>query len=138
MKKELTILLLFLGCFHFSKAQTILSGKVTDEDSREELIAANVIIQQNGVFIAGVSTDFNGNYQIKLEPGNYEITVFLLGYPTHLIKNIIAKDRSTKIDIPLKLCPELDYLIVKTYDNSKNRIIKVIFSYVKFSNFINF
>ena len=95
-----------MAAFIFPLHNPFLSGKITDEETGETLIAANVIVQQNGVFITGVSTDFDGNYKINLDPGTYEIIVSFLGYPNHLVKNIeILKDHTIKkIDLLLKQC----------------------------------
>jgi hypothetical protein len=44
--------------------QTSLQGKVTDADSGEPIMLANVVLFQNGVFITGGESDFDGNYRI--------------------------------------------------------------------------
>ena len=54
-----------------SEAQTSLYGKITDAETGEELIGANVIVEQNGVFKAGTITDFNGIFIVDIDPGTY-------------------------------------------------------------------
>lgn len=91
MTKQLTLLALIL-CFNYiSKAQTSLQGKITAADTGEELISANVVAVRNGAFVAGVSTDFNGNYSISLDPGTYDVEVSYLGYPNHLVVGVVVK-----------------------------------------------
>ena len=63
MKTFFTILLSAILAFTLS-AQTSLVGKITAAETGEDLIGANVILEKNGVFVIGTSTDFNGNYKI--------------------------------------------------------------------------
>ena len=57
-----------------------LSGTVTDQDSKEPLTGANIIV--NGT-TKGAVTDYNGDYSINgLSEGSYEIIVSYLGYST--------------------------------------------------------
>ncbi len=111
--------LLFSTIFSFSiSVQTSLQGKVTAGDTGEELISANIVIKQNGVFVAGVSTDFNGNYRINLDAGTYDVEVSYLGYPNNLIQGVVVKPGLANIlDIEMTE-PEgviLDEIVVKEY-----------------------
>jgi Carboxypeptidase regulatory-like domain len=102
MKKQLTILILLLGISFYSLAQTNLQGKVTASETGEEIISANLVIKKNGIFVAGVSTDFNGNYSINLDPGTYDVTVSYLGYPDNLIMGVVIKvDQVNKLNVQL-------------------------------------
>jgi Ca-activated chloride channel family protein len=99
MKNLFTVL--FSTVFALSlSAQTSLQGKVTAGDTGEELISANIVLKKNGVFIAGVSTDFNGNYSLNIDAGTYDVTVSYLGYPDNLIQGVVViPGQANKLDI---------------------------------------
>ena len=81
MKKQMTKLLLLLFTLPgVLLAQTTgsLLGVVTDGETDEALIGANVIVLESGV---GAATDINGTYAIEgIKPGNYTIRVSYIGY----------------------------------------------------------
>jgi hypothetical protein len=60
--------------------QAILNGHVTDAENGEELAGANVVIYKNGVLKQGSSTDFDGEYSITIDGGNYDIEIMYAGY----------------------------------------------------------
>lgn len=92
------ILLSFLFCvflFSFCFAQTSVQGKVTVEDTAEDLIGANISFKKNGDFITGVATDFDGNYKINIDPGTYDIVASYIGLSDMQINGIIVKNQQT-------------------------------------------
>ncbi len=100
--KQFTFFTLLFCFIPFLNAQTILQGKVTASDTGEELISANIVLKQNGIFRAGVSTDFNGDYRINLDPGTYDVEVSYLGYPTNSILGVIVKpNQVNKLDVQM-------------------------------------
>jgi predicted transcriptional regulator len=74
----LIFLIFFLGIGNVS-GQNSLNGKVVDAESLEPLEFATVFIN-NSTF--GGITDRNGNFQINIPPGNYELVISYLGYQT--------------------------------------------------------
>jgi len=83
-------------------AQISLNGKVTDGDTGEELIGANIQLKKNNILEGGVSTDFNGNYSINLDAGTYDVIVSYLGYPVQMIKGVIViVNKANKLDIQM-------------------------------------
>jgi len=87
MKKILllAVLFLFLGAL---KAQNIsVSGTISDELSGETLIGANVVYATG----KGVVTDIEGNFEIKLMPGNYTLKISYIGYDNQQIKITVDK-----------------------------------------------
>ncbi len=117
MKKSFFFNLLFLFSIA-AIAQTSLSGKITDVDTGEELIGANVTIIQNGNFVTGTSTDFDGNYKVNLDPGSYDIEIVYVGFPPKKITGVIItaeQDNSLNISlggsIELVACPSIIYTI---------------------------
>ena len=102
MKKILSIVLLSI-VFAFSQ-KTNLTGVITDKDSRDPLIGANVIINGNGVN-TGAATDFNGHYSIQNIPaGSYVIKVTYIGYGDYKSKVNLSSDESINtFDIQLTI-----------------------------------
>ncbi len=69
-------------------AQTVLSGKVTDEATKEDLIGASVKITKGGEVVKGAITDFNGEYRIPLDPGKYDVEVSYTGYTASRVSGV--------------------------------------------------
>ena len=72
-----------------------LNGQITDSDSGEPLIGANVIIEGNGLN-TGAATDAQGNYLIEgVSPGSYEIKISYIGYSDFTTTLDISSETST-------------------------------------------
>lgn len=107
MKKVLylfPVVLLTFALFAFSHQGTSLEGKITDKDTGDPIPFANVTLYQNGKIIAGVQSDFEGNYSFtNYDPGTYGVEASYLGYASTQIKGVkIKAGRVTKVDISLK------------------------------------
>ena len=112
----LTLSLLLVASLTF--AQTSITGKISDKDTGEDMIAANIIVKKNGVFIQGETTDIDGNYSIRLDPGTYDIEVSYTGYPTQQITGVVANaGQATKVDVQLSVGTGnvLDDIVVTGY-----------------------
>jgi outer membrane receptor protein involved in Fe transport len=113
-------LLLLLSCLLLgsaASAQTSLRGKVTDGETGEALIFANVVLEKNGVFIAGQQTDFDGNYSIpNIDPGNYDLKVSSIGYGTQLVENVrVNAGQANFVDVKLNPGITMDVIEVVEY-----------------------
>ncbi|HWP81959.1 MAG TPA: TonB-dependent receptor [Bacteroidota bacterium] len=77
-----------------------LRGRVTDKESGEPLIGANVVIEGTSL---GASTDLNGDYIIlSIPPGTYTVRASYIGYAPFSISNIrISSNITTTVDIQL-------------------------------------
>jgi outer membrane receptor protein involved in Fe transport len=103
----LTLSLLLVASLTF--AQTSLTGKVSDKDTGEEMIAANIVVSKNGVFIRGETTDIDGNYKIRVDPGTYDMEISYTGYATQKITGVIASaGKLTRVDIQISSGELLD------------------------------
>ena len=71
-----------------------LTGQITDSQSGEPLIGANVIIDGNGVN-TGAATDYNGDYRIEIPAGSYKIKISYIGYSDFTSDINISSDAST-------------------------------------------
>lgn len=92
MKKFITFsILLFISVFLSTSvfAQVgagKLAGKITDSDTEEALIGANIIILNTSL---GAACDLDGNYFIlNITPGTYDVQVSFVGYSSKIIKQV--------------------------------------------------
>ena len=97
MKKvQLTFVFsLILSCIF---AQSIITGKVTSGDG-EGLIAANVaVFNPDGKdVIAGAATEYDGNFELKLEAGTYDLQFSYIGFEDKWMKNVVLKTGEKKV-----------------------------------------
>ena len=85
--KIYTVLLLMLFAFSFAVAQTgRVAGKVTDKETGEPLIGANIIIVGSSF---GAASDINGEYTIRqIPPGIYSVKASYIGYQDVTVSNV--------------------------------------------------
>jgi len=99
MKIFYLIISLLFSISTFSQSASIY-GKITDKESGEELIYANIVLFQNGVFAIGGSTDFEGNYSLPVDPGIYEMRISYTGYVDKKITDIlVGTAQKVKLDV---------------------------------------
>ncbi len=106
----LSLSLLLLSGVVFS--QTTIVGTITEPDGNPA-ISANVVLERGGVFIQGVSTDFDGKYQINgIEPGTYDIRASYVGFNDKVIQGVLISNKENVIDIVLS-APGVDLKVVE-------------------------
>lgn len=102
MKKNLTFfaLLILFGSLIIAQTTGKISGKVTDEETGEPLIGANVLIE--GTYL-GAATDIDGQFFIlNIPPGTYSVKVTSMGYSSKLIEGIsISVNRTFSLEVSL-------------------------------------
>lgn len=102
MKRKITILffLLFLPTFVLAGTVGKIQGKVTDLQTGEPLIGANVLVVGTSF---GAATDVDGVFTINnLNPGVYTLKTSYLGYKTVTISNIrVNVDLTSEVDFKL-------------------------------------
>ena len=103
MNKTLKI---FPLLFTIALAQKNISGTISDDNSGEPLIGANVIISSDD-FNTGAATDQNGYFIINSVPnGDYDIRVSYIGYGDYQNKISITDNSTTdelELDIKLRI-----------------------------------
>lgn len=74
-------------------AQRTISGKITDDNSGEEMIGATVkLLKKDSTQVKGVTTDMNGNFKLTAPAnGQYVLKVSSVGYKT-LTKSVTVKN----------------------------------------------
>ncbi|WP_297801596.1 carboxypeptidase-like regulatory domain-containing protein, partial [uncultured Polaribacter sp.] len=120
MKKILFITLLALSQFINAQDKGTLKGLLTDkETSNEPLPFANIIIKGTAI---GTTSDFDGNYFLKVPAGNHIVIFSFLGYK-EVEKSFSIKDGET-ITINQLLSAEegvaLDDIIIKTSSSKES------------------
>lgn len=84
-------------------AQTSLQGKITEEETGEPLIGAYIVLNKNGVFVTGTSTDIDGNFNIpNVDPGTYDVEVSYTGFQRKQITGIrVLAGKANRVDATL-------------------------------------
>ena len=92
-----------------------LEGKITDKNTGETVPFANVVAKRNGNQIAGVTTDFDGNYTIKpLDPGTYDLIVSFVGYGQVTLEGIVvSSNKITFRDVQLSEGIDIEEVVIK-------------------------
>ncbi len=102
MKRKITVLffLLFLPLLVYAGTTGKIKGKVTDLQTGEPLIGANVIVVGTSF---GAATDIKGEYSVSnLDAGVYELKATYLGYKTVTISNVrVNADLTAEINFQL-------------------------------------
>jgi Ca-activated chloride channel family protein len=92
-----------MGSVAFS--QSILQGRVSDNDSNEPIPFANVLVLQGDKAVAGAATDVDGYYTIKpINAGKYSVKVMYVGYQTKMIFGVNVNDKDTMV-LDIKMSP---------------------------------
>ena len=125
MKKVLFITLLVVSQIFVAQDKGTIKGLLTDKEANNEpLPFANIIVKGTSI---GTTTDFDGNYVLKVPVGNHIITFSFLGYKT-VEKPVIVKANETIIVNQLMSAEEgvaLDEIIVKS-STSKEKVSALI------------
>ncbi len=90
MRNFLTILLLGATTFIMAQSKGTIQGKVQDKEaSNEALPFANVFIKDSQM---GTTTDMDGSYTFKANPGTYTVVFSFVGYQTIEVPNVVVKE----------------------------------------------
>ena len=97
MKKlHFLLLISFITISVISQAQFNVTGKVTDAESKEPLLGASVFCQNTTI---GRTTNKEGEFQLSLKEGGYDLIITYTGYQTKLVR--INTNENTKLEIEL-------------------------------------
>lgn len=113
MNKILFSITLLLFTINDLKSQTgTLSGKITDSKTGETLIGVTVyIVGSNN----GTTTDLDGNYNLTLTPGIYDIATSYLSY---------KKETKTAVEIKLNQVTALNFFLESEATEIKEVVIE--------------
>ncbi|MGB5384000.1 MAG: carboxypeptidase-like regulatory domain-containing protein, partial [Lutimonas sp.] len=127
MKFKSTIVLAFMlitGAI-FAQKGTLL-GVIQDKEFNDVLPFANVIVKGTN---NGTTTDFEGAYELTLEPGNYIIVFSFIGYETIEVTDVVINPgKVTELNTSLgPLSNQLEEVVVsvKTQENTEASMLDV-------------
>lgn len=103
-----------------------LVGKVLDKEYNDVLPFANVLVKNSSL---GTTTDFEGNYSLKLEEGTYTVIFSFIGYETIEINDVVIKSGDV-LELNTSIGPlanQLEEVIVKasTKQNTESSLLNV-------------
>jgi Ca-activated chloride channel homolog len=127
MAHKILLLVALISFFAFPQG-AVISGKVSDKETNEPLIGANVLVVGTNY---GAATDTKGFFKIKnLKPGKYDIRVSFVGYSTKTITDVsLSKTDSIFLEIFLETDFKLEEIVVqdeKYYKEKATNSAKVI------------
>jgi hypothetical protein len=116
MKKHLLSLFIILTALSFkaNAQQFVLSGRITDQNNKP--IGFVSVYIRNSTY--GTTSNDNGIYQFKLEPGNYDIVYRFVGYKER-VEKIIITDHDERLNLQME--PEVYQLRTVNINNKKAR-----------------
>ncbi|MCF8378238.1 MAG: TonB-dependent receptor [Bacteroidales bacterium] len=93
--------------FAFAHNIGTISGEVTDIESSEAIIGANIFIDKT---MLGTTTDLDGRFELKnLHVGNYTLVISYIGYKSQQLNVDVFEDKSTIVNVQMELASiELD------------------------------
>ncbi|MES2376361.1 MAG: DUF5686 and carboxypeptidase regulatory-like domain-containing protein [Bacteroidota bacterium] len=99
MKRFLLSVFILLSALVFkaSAQQYVLSGKITDANGSP--ISYVSVYIRNSTY--GTTTNEDGKYQFKLEPGNYDVVYRYVGYKERIVKVTIA-DHDDELNVQME------------------------------------
>jgi TonB-dependent receptor len=126
MKKNIySLLLFFFLCIGFTYAQTgKIAGNLIDGEFVEPLAFGNILVKGT---TTGTTSDFDGKFELELEPGTYILVFSFVGYNTQEISEvIITAGNVTNLDVTLET-NSLDTIILTTSvkRNTENSVLNL-------------
>ncbi|MBN2519743.1 MAG: SusC/RagA family TonB-linked outer membrane protein [Bacteroidales bacterium] len=91
--------IMMLVTFSTNAQDFFVNGYISDIDDNQPLVGVNVVeVDKNGRYLHGTTTDYNGNYIIKISSGDAQIQFSIIGYE----KQLLDINNRTRIDVRLK------------------------------------
>lgn len=112
MKFKLLTLFALLLSVQFALAQRTVTGTVTDAETNEPLIGANVLVSGQKV---GTVTDVYGNFSLEVPEGGTELKISYTGYQSVAISIVGLQ----KIDVSLSPGSVLSEVVVTGYTTQR-------------------
>lgn len=112
MKKTLlTVLSIVFSIYAYGQSGTI-RGTIFDDVTGDPLFGVAVLVVETQT---GVVTDFDGDFEIKVNPGTYTLKISFISYNTVEIQNIVVEEGSVAVLENIKMSEyTLDLEVVTT------------------------
>jgi iron complex outermembrane receptor protein len=127
MSRWLLALLAVAFC-NFAIAQTTVTGTVTDAETGETLIGANILVVGTST---GTITDFDGTYSLNVPAGATQLEFSYTGYASQTI-DIAGR---TTIDVAMSAGELLDEVVVVGYGTTTQREVTSAVASIKAEDF---
>lgn len=101
-KIALGLLMAMMMTVSLTAQKGIVRGTIIDDETGEPLFSASVMAKGTTV---GVVTDFDGNYDLKLDPGVYTIQASFIGYNTINIEGVEVTADAVNVLNNIRLAP---------------------------------
>lgn len=122
----LSLAFCLLATSAFGQEKGKVRGTVTDGDAGEPLMFANVVVQGSDPII-GTQTDLDGNYELAMQPGTYDIEFSYVGYNLQIVKGVEVKaGEITLLDILMSgEAAQLEEVVVEAQriDRTENALL---------------
>jgi len=90
----------FLTIIFTTQAQSVIKGEVTDKKHNEPLTGAAILVEGTTI---GTTADIDGNFEIKIAPGKYNLIVSYVSYTTQKISGVIVlNNKPTQLNIEME------------------------------------
>ena len=122
------LVILAVGLCNFAFAQRSISGTITDGQSGEPLIGANILVVGTST---GTITDFDGTYTLEVPEGATQLEISYTGYASQTV-DITSSD---VLDIALSAGTVLDEIVVTGYGTQKQKEVTSSITSVKAEDF---
>ena len=100
MRKTVLTLIVAIAAVHAFAQEGFIRGKVIEDATGEPLFGATIVKQ--GI-ITGTSTDFDGNYSLKLPVGTHNIVFQSVSFQSIVLEGVEVKaDEPTILDVVMK------------------------------------
>ncbi|HRK82028.1 MAG TPA: TonB-dependent receptor [Saprospiraceae bacterium] len=119
MKKTLLLLLLMLGLGAAYAQRATVSGKVTDAQTKEAVIGANVYLEGT---TSGTVTDEDGMYSFTAAPGDYTLIISYVGYGNQSQKISLMAGKDITVDVMLETTNLVGQEVVVSASRSAEKI----------------
>ncbi len=113
MKKLLFLSIVLLTSFLSAQEKGFVTGTVTDKEANNEpLPFANVFVKGTSI---GVTTDFDGNYTLSLDPGTHTVVFSFIGYELKEKTVVVLEDESIQLNQVLSASQgvAMDEIVIK-------------------------
>jgi hypothetical protein len=118
MQRLLLMVLLAVAQITVAQKGTI-TGRVYDEINNEPLPFANVVVEGASL---GATTDADGNYEIKVEPGLYNLTASFVGYNSITKYEVeLTRSKPTVVDFALSPGEQLEAVEISAQDRFERK-----------------
>ncbi|MBU2927930.1 TonB-dependent receptor [Winogradskyella psychrotolerans] len=113
MKHLFTLLVFSLFSLVGFSQTGVVTGKIYDAEFNDLLPFANIVVKNTTI---GTTSDFDGNYELELDPGTYVIVYSFVGYqPKEITDVVVEENAEVTINVTLNPSSEsLDEVVIST------------------------